>query len=130
MLLLPQPAVRLCGARDARDLGDFAGQRVTAVAGIGNPGRFFRMLSASGIEFDARPYPDHHRFGGADVAAWGSGPVLMTEKDAVKVRRLPPADPRGCELWMVPVAASPSADFIGALDRLLAERGILPPAGS
>jgi len=127
MLLEPGVAVSLGEPADCRPLGAFAGRRVTAVAGIGNPGRFFLMLTAHGLEVDARPYPDHHRFSLADLGTWGNGPVLMTEKDAVKVRRLQPAAGRPWSaLWVVPVAAVPGPEFVAALDRLLARRGILP----
>jgi tetraacyldisaccharide 4'-kinase len=128
MALVPQGAASLAAPADIRPLDRFAGQRVTAVAGIGNPERFFRMLNARGIDIDARSYPDHHAFTAADVASWGCGMVLMTEKDAVKVRRLPEAMQNAPRLWVVPVAAVPSADFVVALDRLLAARGIVPAA--
>ncbi len=127
MLLQPGAAVSLADPAECRPLGDFAGRRVTAVAGIGNPGRFFRMLAAHGLDVDPRPYPDHHRFSRADLATWGDGPVLMTEKDAVKVCRLqprPPGRPR-LALWYVPVVAVPAPEFVAALDRLLARCGIL-----
>ncbi|MCG6940068.1 MAG: tetraacyldisaccharide 4'-kinase [Thiohalocapsa sp.] len=132
MTLEPRAAVSLSDPGDSRPLRAFAGRRITAVAGIGNPGRFFRMLAAHGIGVDARLYPDHHRFAGADIAAWGEGPVLMTEKDAVKVRRLPPAGRLRPDLWYVPVMAVPAPGFVADLDRLLARRGILPtqPAGA
>jgi len=90
------------------------------------------MLRGSGLTLDARPYPDHHRYGLADIARWPAGPVLMTEKDAVKVRRLPPAGRLRPDLWYVPVMAVPAPGFVADLDRLLARRGILPtqPAGA
>ncbi len=67
--------------------GYFSGRRVHAVAGIGNPQRFFSRLQALGIEFAAHPFPDHYRFSASDLAYAGSEAVLMTEKDAVKCRR-------------------------------------------
>lgn len=124
--LAPAAAVSLTEPARTRPLAAFAGTRLVAVAGIGNPGRFFRMLEAVGLSVDARAYPDHHRFTPADVADWGSGPVLMTEKDAVKCRRLPVLrGTRGPELWAVPVSAVPAPAFVADLDRLLAARGIL-----
>lgn len=79
---------------------DFAGQAVHAVAGIGNPARFFAALRERGIQVIEHPFPDHHAFAAADLAFGDGLPVLMTEKDAVKCRDF--ADPR---LWYVPVAA-------------------------
>jgi tetraacyldisaccharide 4'-kinase len=77
---------------------------VTAVAGIGNPERFFALLRQAGLHLDERPYPDHHGFTTADVVTWPPGPVIMTEKDAVKCARLslPGA---GLEHWYLPVEA-------------------------
>ena len=62
----------------------FRSMRVHAVAGIGNPGRFFAHLAALGIEFVAHAFPDHHRYGAADIAFADADAILMTEKDAVK----------------------------------------------
>jgi tetraacyldisaccharide 4'-kinase len=57
---------------------------VHAVAGIGNPGRFFATLRNEGFAIIAHPFPDHHRFTAADICFADALPVLMTEKDAVK----------------------------------------------
>ena len=62
----------------------FLNRNVQAVAGIGEPGRFFRHLQGLGITFEARPFADHHVFSAADLAFPGADAVLMTEKDAVK----------------------------------------------
>ena len=70
----------------------FRGKRVHAVAGIGNPQRFFGHLQKMGLEFTAHPFPDHHPFTAADIAFAGAEAVLMTEKDAVKCQ--PYADER------------------------------------
>jgi tetraacyldisaccharide 4'-kinase len=127
LVLRPGAALSLAAPEQVQPLAAFVGRPVTAVAGIGNPGRFFRMLESTGLRVDARPYPDHHRFTPAEIAGWGAGRVLMTEKDAVKCRRLRAApDARWPELWFVPVTAVPAPAFTAALDRLLAARGILP----
>jgi tetraacyldisaccharide 4'-kinase len=81
-------------------LTTFAGQRVHAVAGIGNPHRFFATLRAAGIEFVEHPFADHHRFRPQDLRFSEALPVLMTEKDAVKCAGFAHPD-----WWMVPVAA-------------------------
>ena len=62
----------------------FLGRRVHAVAGIGNPDRFFGHLAALGIEFEPHAFPDHHAFKPGDLAFHDADVVLMTEKDAVK----------------------------------------------
>ncbi len=79
-------------------LDAFAGVQVHAVAGIGNPERFFNMLRAHGIEVIGHPLKDHVRLRSADVMFGDDKPVLMTEKDAVKCAGS--ADDRH---WYVPV---------------------------
>lgn len=61
-----------------------APQRVHAVAGIGNPQRFFASLRQQGFEVIAHPFPDHHWFSEQELAFADDLPVIMTEKDAVK----------------------------------------------
>lgn len=58
-------------------------KKITALAGIGDPKRFFDTLQAMGITpSDTVAFDDHHQFVKSDIPA--SGCVLMTEKDAVK----------------------------------------------
>lgn len=71
---------------ERRSLSSFAGSRVYAVAGIGNPNAFFSMLREHGLEVDARAMPDHVAFERGDIEPPGDALVLMTEKDAVKCR--------------------------------------------
>jgi tetraacyldisaccharide 4'-kinase len=66
-------------------LAQFRGCSVNAVAGIGNPERFFKLLQQSGIKVIEHAFPDHHAFSEEDFAEMnGDLPILMTEKDAVK----------------------------------------------
>lgn len=99
MRLAADEARRLDGS-GARPLAAFAGQTVHAVAGIGNPARFFAMLSQQNIGLVVHPFPDHHAFTRADLEFGDELPVLMTEKDAVKCRAF-----AGPAHWVVPVAA-------------------------
>ena len=70
-------------------LAQFAGCKVNAVAGIGNPKRFFDLLRQARITVREHAFPDHHRFRATDFDAMDKDlPILMTEKDAVKVREL------------------------------------------
>jgi tetraacyldisaccharide 4'-kinase len=70
-------------------LAQFSGCRVNAVAGIGNPLRFFDLLKAARIKVIEHVFPDHHAFCRDDFATMDPGlPILMTEKDAVKCRKL------------------------------------------
>jgi tetraacyldisaccharide 4'-kinase len=105
-----------------RTMDDFRSQTVHAVAGIGNPERFFRSLKDAGLRVDPRSFPDHARYRPEDIRFGDNRPVLMTEKDAVKCRHF--ADEND---WFVPVEARMSDEFCVALDELLDTR--LPHQG-
>jgi len=93
-------AYRLDGRSGPQPLQHFSGKRVHAVAGIGNPGRFFRDLRAHGIDVIEHPFADHHPFAARDLTFDDVLPVLMTQKDAVRCRSL-----MNERLWYVPVVA-------------------------
>ena len=76
----------------SQPLTDLQGRVVHAFAGIGNPTRFFETLTTLGAVPIEHPLPDHYRYAGAELASAGEAWVVMTEKDAVKCRRLPIAD--------------------------------------
>ena len=106
-------AVPLAGRRP-RPLAAFAGQRVHAVAGIGDPARFFHMLKARGIAVVPHAFADHHQFRPADLEFASPLPILMTEKDAVKCAPFAPE-----QAFAVPVQAElPEAFWASLLDRL------------
>jgi len=88
-------------------------QRIHAIAGIGNPQRFFTTCTRLGLQFDEHVFPDHHRFRKSDIDFAGAA-VLMTEKDAVKCQEI--AD--HCH-WYLPVDAKLSAGFIEQLIKKL-----------
>ncbi len=90
------------------------GETVHAVAGIGDPGRFFRHLHAAGIRVEEHPFADHHRFTARDLMFGDDKPVVMTEKDAVKCRRFAAA-----HHWFLPVTARIDDDFAARLMQLL-----------
>lgn len=62
----------------------FRGRQVYAVAGIGNPSRFFAQLQRLGLDCVTRAFPDHHVYTAQDLRFAGDHHVVMTEKDAVK----------------------------------------------
>jgi tetraacyldisaccharide 4'-kinase len=86
MTLQPGSAVRLNDARQRKPLQAFAQQQVHAIAGIGNPQRFFQSLKDRKIALIEHPFADHHPFLASDINFKDGLPVLMTEKDAVKCR--------------------------------------------
>jgi tetraacyldisaccharide 4'-kinase len=57
---------------------------VHAVAGIGNPQRFFDLLTKAGVIVTPHSLPDHAPLRPADLKFGDNSPVLITEKDAVK----------------------------------------------
>lgn len=60
-------------------------QTVAAVAGIGNPDRFYATLSQLGIKYNPYSFPDHYQFNANDLN-YPELTLIMTEKDAVKCR--------------------------------------------
>jgi tetraacyldisaccharide 4'-kinase len=93
-----------------RPLASFGDLPVAAVAGIGNPARFFVALRAVGMTVREHAFLDHHQYRIEDFSDV-TGPVLMTEKDAVKCRGLGLRD-----AWVVPVQAELPVDFFNVLD--------------
>lgn len=81
--------------RNAEDLG---GRRIGAFAGLADPRPFGRTLRALGAQVAyARRFRDHHRYVARDLevvaaeaAEAGAELLVTTEKDAVKLRGLPP----------------------------------------
>ena len=107
---------RMTDARDRRPAAAFAGQKVHAVAGIGDPNRFFLHLARLGLKPLPHPFPDHHPFRPEDLEFGDDAPVMLTEKDAVKLRGV--ARPHW---WVLPVTAKVDAAFGDWLTRRLDE---------
>lgn len=85
------------------------GQTVTAVAGIGNPARFFAVVTSLGATPEPQPRPDHHTFTPSDMSRPEGQALVMTAKDAVKCREF--ADDN---CWSLEVEAYlPDAFWIG-----------------
>lgn len=63
---------------------DFRGKKLHAVAGIGNPQRFFEHLRGLGLAFEAHAFADHCAYRPQDLSYADADALLMTEKDAVK----------------------------------------------
>ena len=110
MALRGDDAIALAGPAQRRKLADWRGKRVHAVAGIGNPGRFFAGLRSAGLDLIEHAFADHFAFAPADLDFGDDLPVLMTEKDAVKCAAF--ADARW---WSVPVRAELPGDFFDAV---------------
>ena len=80
---------------------------VAAMAGIGNPQRFFETLGNLGYTAECRAFPDHHVYSAADIEYANERPVLMTEKDAVKCFQFAKDD-----WWYIETAAELEPEFV------------------
>jgi len=98
---------------EAKAFSEFLGKTVHAIAGIGNPPRFFNMLRALDIQVIEHEFVDHASYEQSDMLFNDDLPVLMTEKDAVKC-----ADFDLLNHWSVPVAAQISESAQKQLDQL------------
>ena len=65
-----------------------ANQKVHAIAAIGNPAGFFQLLRQYGLELDCHEFRDHHIYTENDILFDDDLPVIMTEKDAVKCKKI------------------------------------------
>jgi tetraacyldisaccharide 4'-kinase len=101
-----------------RELDAFDRQSVHAVAGIGNPERFFACLRQAGMRLQEHVFPDHHDYVAADLDFGDDRPIVMTEKDAVKCRNFGLRNS-----WYIPVTIEMSAAFGARVHELLTRSG-------
>lgn len=97
-----------------RTLESFRAEPVHAVAGIGNPQRFFDLLIDADLEVEAHPLDDHAEITQDELTFDEPGAVLITEKDAVKCEHLKPNG-----VWCVVVDFEFDADAAARLMRLI-----------
>lgn len=88
--------------------------KVHALAGIGNPQRFFDTLKKLGYQVEPRAFDDHHAFKKDDLPADEGKVIIMTEKDAVKCAQI--ADDR---CWYLTVEPALDDAFIETFQRQL-----------
>jgi tetraacyldisaccharide 4'-kinase len=105
MQLLGDTAVNL-KTNERKPLQAFCGSGCHALAGIGNPDRFFKLLESAGLSCITHSFPDHYRFERDDIEFGDNKPVLMTEKDAVKCTQF-----AGQQHWYLPIIAVPEPAF-------------------
>ncbi len=99
-----------------REIESLSGMHVHAVAGIGNPNRFFSLLRNMGINVIRHVFPDHYEYQVNDIVFHDELPVVMTEKDAVKCRNF-----AGENTWYLPIEAKMTDAFKHRLTVLLRE---------
>ena len=86
-------------------------KQVHAVAGLGNPGRFFDLLARLGFDITRNSFPDHHNFDEEDLTFLDHLPIIMTEKDASKCRSF-----NNNKIWYLTIEADVSDKFIAEVD--------------
>jgi len=119
MNIVPSNLRPLRDNEDDAAISQFTGNRVGttyAIAGLGNPQRFFNALEQMGVHFVAKPFDDHHKFVAGDFGFLKAGDsVIMTAKDAVKCKLLANNWPGGVEGWVLPVSAHLDPAFFSAI---------------
>ena len=115
-----RPSGCMCAAVAASHSVTSRATKMHAVAGIGNPQRFFKTLEGLNWQPIAHAFADHAQFTAQDLQFADDLPVVMTEKDAVKCREF-----ASDHCWYLQVAAQPSPAFsdwfAGQLKRLLTD---------
>lgn len=95
--------------RTRRPLAEFRGTPVRALAAIGDPESFFRALESAGLVIERLPLPDHAPAAEVIARLDTHTPLLVTTKDAVKLKNPPP------HVWQVPLAVAFSEEDAGML---------------
>ena len=98
---------------------DFHQLKNHAVAGIGNPQRYFQHLETLGIAFIPHVFPDHYPYSADELAFADCEALLLTEKDAVKCSSF--ADAR---FWVLPVHAQIDPALLDHILRKVAPHGL------
>ncbi len=98
-----------------KNLGSFPDDPIIAIAGLGNPNRFFLQLEKLGLQITRKIFPDHHNYREKDLEDFQHKTILMTEKDAIKCRDLKSIT----NSWYVPGTANIEQRFYRRLDEKL-----------
>jgi len=106
MQLQPGRFINLVDSNKTQMAVYFSEQTIHAVAGIGNPQRFFKSLRELGLQIIEHPFPDHHRYCVDDLNFNDALPIVMTEKDAVKCKAFVDEG-----VWYLPVDAELDETF-------------------
>ncbi len=97
-----------------RHISDFQGRQVHALAGIGFPEIFFASLAQMGIDSIEHKYPDHHEFSARELNLKPELPILVTHKDAVKLKSIARDN-----VWVVPLNIELSEELSNRVMQLL-----------
>lgn len=118
MTLLPTALVNLCTGERVTPAQWQGSPDVEAIAGIGNPQRFFRTLEGLSLRPTGHAFADHAAFGLDSFAVCDPAkPLIMTEKDAIKCAGFAQAN-----WWYLSIDASLGDAFVSALQQRLDSR--------
>jgi tetraacyldisaccharide 4'-kinase len=88
--------------------------KITAVAALGNPQRFFNALRKQGIAANCIVMPDHATYTPEFFSAIQADCILITEKDAVKCAAI--TDER---IWVVPLSLNLPDNLVDWMQSIL-----------
>ncbi len=101
-------------SEESQPLNYFKDKECYAVAGIGNPTKFFKLLDELGVRSKNKAFVDHHRFVAEDFAFAEDYPIIMTSKDCVKCRHFATD-----QMWYLSIHAELNSDFYQQLESKL-----------
>lgn len=102
----------------------FSQNSIAAMAGIGDPKRFFDTLSTLGLALcEHKALPDHHAIEQSDIPKADS--ILMTEKDAVKCAGFAKEN-----YWYLQVTARLDQSFYDFIEQHLAIKKVIKKAAA
>ncbi|ORU93974.1 MAG: tetraacyldisaccharide 4'-kinase [Cycloclasticus sp. symbiont of Bathymodiolus heckerae] len=110
-------AVNLLDETNRLPLESFNGKSCHAIAGLGNPSRFFSHLKKYKLSFESHIFPDHFKYTEKDINFDDDKSILMTEKDAVKCTVI-----ANEKHWYVPIRAQLTQKFGLTLLSLIKEK--------
>lgn len=91
-------------------LNNLSLKNIHAIAGIGNPDRFFDYLKTFNIVFNSSAFQDHYKFSKKDFRDMNDKNIIMTEKDAVKCQKFSRNN-----FWYLPVIAEVDSKFTNVI---------------
>jgi tetraacyldisaccharide 4'-kinase len=110
----PQCLVNIASGEQRPLASEPFGDRVIAMAGIGQPEQFFAALRGLGFVIEPRVFADHHHYGPQDFYGLQDKAIIMTEKDAVKCAGLV-----GDNAWYLKISARLPAALSQAIVKLV-----------
>ena len=99
---------------EKKELDYFKSKKCFAIAGIGNPKNFYKLLENQGVNLITKTFADHYSFSKKDLDFKEDYPIIMTAKDCVKCKHFATN-----QMWYLSVSAELSKDFYKQLESKL-----------